>query len=97
MLAPLVYSSFNRLLSASVQGFEFSAILDSRTTPVCQSLDGRVFRRDDPAVNELKPPRHFQCRSIFVPVTIDVPIEESDFITPGQIGQGLDLSGKGVK
>ncbi len=80
-----------------VQGFEYSAILDSRTTEVCASLDGRVFRRDDPAVGQLKPPRHFQCRSILVPVTIDVPVEESDFITPGQIGEGLDLSGKGFK
>ena len=80
-----------------LQGFSYSAIIDERTTEVCQTLDGRVFKPDDPALDLLKPPRHFQCRSILVPVTIGVTVEESDFITPGQVGRGTELSGKGFK
>lgn len=38
--------------------------LDDRTTPLCQSLDGRTF-----PVNEgPRPPAHFNCRSTVVPV-----------------------------
>lgn len=43
----------------------FTATLDSRTTAICRSLDGRVFRvaqRDAPAL-----PLHFNERSLYVP------------------------------
>ena len=76
-------------------GFEYSAIVDSRVTEVCRFLDGRVFRRDDPALDQLKPPRHFNCRSLLVPITIDVPVETKDIITKAQVGRGQELSGKG--
>ena len=80
-----------------LQGFAYSAIIDERTTEVCQTLDGRVFKPNDPALDSLKPPRHFNCRSILVPVVVGVTVNESDFITPGQIGRGTELSGKAFK
>ncbi|MBX6365190.1 MAG: minor capsid protein [Gemmatimonadetes bacterium] len=46
--------------------WQFVATLDSRTTPICQSLDGKTFRYDDPSAP--KPPRHFNCRSHAAPV-----------------------------
>lgn len=49
-----------------IQAYEYSAILDSRTTDVCQSLHGKI--RKDWA--ERTPPNHYQCRSILVPVTV---------------------------
>lgn len=42
----------------------YVATLDSRTTPICRSLDGKVFKRGTGPV----PPIHINCRSIRVPV-----------------------------
>lgn len=64
-----------------VHGYEFSAILDERTTEICRFMDGRVFKPNDPELERLKPPLHHNCRSTLVPVTVDVPIDEEDFLT----------------
>lgn len=53
-------------------GFEyvrFVSVLDGRTTKLCASLDGTVWRIDDPA--KRVPPLHRNCRSILVPVEKD--------------------------
>lgn len=42
----------------------YVATLDSRTTPICRSLDGKVFERGRGPV----PPIHMNCRSVRVPV-----------------------------
>ena len=49
-----------------LQGVQFTATLDGRTTLICASLDGRVYSLDDPAKPD--PPRHVNCRSVWVPV-----------------------------
>jgi SPP1 gp7 family putative phage head morphogenesis protein len=41
----------------------YTATLDSRTTPICQSLDGQKFKNGEGPV----PPVHFNCRSTRVP------------------------------
>ena len=46
---------------------QFMAILDSRTTPVCARLNGRVFRVTE-ATASVTPPLHYQCRSTLSPV-----------------------------
>jgi SPP1 gp7 family putative phage head morphogenesis protein len=43
---------------------QYVATLDSRTTPICSSLDGDVFPVGDGPI----PPLHMNCRSIRVPV-----------------------------
>jgi SPP1 gp7 family putative phage head morphogenesis protein len=43
---------------------KYVATLDSRTTPICQSLDGDVFPVGEGPI----PPIHLNCRSIRVPV-----------------------------
>ena len=68
-----------RRLGKFVQGFQYSAILDDRTTQICEELDGRIFRSDDPQLNELTPPNHFNCRSLIVAIPIGVEIDSSDF------------------
>lgn len=78
-----------------LKGFQYSAILDDSTTEVCASLHGKVFSADDPALDELLPPRHFNCRSIVVPVTIDEAVEEDDWISKAEIGAAKQASGKG--
>lgn len=47
-----------------VKKVRYVATLDSRTTEICASLDGRVF-----PINEgERPPMHFQCRSTVTPI-----------------------------
>ena len=70
-----------------VKGFvpfeEWSSIIDDRTTPYCDDMDGRKFKIDDPLLNP--PPAHYFCRSIMVPITtIEVKREggiETDDVT----------------
>lgn len=48
-----------------LDGYEWVAALDNRTTILCGSLDGQVFSFNDP--DAPKPPAHFNCRSTIVP------------------------------
>jgi SPP1 gp7 family putative phage head morphogenesis protein len=76
-------------------GFQYSAVLDDRTTEICRELDGKVFRPGDPALDQVKPPNHFNCRSVLVPITIDTPVEEDDFATAEDVGAARDLMDPG--
>lgn len=49
-------------------GYRWSSILDDRTTLGCRHLDGWVAPLDDRWMTALMPPRHFNCRSVLVPV-----------------------------
>lgn len=51
-----------------IEAYQYSAIIDSRTTEICRALDGKIYRADDPYVDRITPPRHFNCRSLLVPV-----------------------------
>lgn len=42
----------------------YTATLDSRTTPICASLDGNQYKYGEGPV----PPQHWNCRSTVVPV-----------------------------
>lgn len=50
-----------------VTGYQFSAILDSVTSEICSSLDGKFFKNDEQTPT---PPLHFNCRSTLVPITM---------------------------
>ena len=67
----------------AIVGYEFVAIVDSRTTDRCLMLDGTIISKDDPRLYELTPPLHVNCRSQLSPVfvfderiaaTLDTPI-----------------------
>ncbi|MFW6368581.1 MAG: minor capsid protein [Spirochaetota bacterium] len=47
-----------------IKGVQWVATLDSRTTLICASRDGKVFDPDEGP----RPPAHFNCRSTVVPV-----------------------------
>lgn len=49
----------------TIKGVQWVSTLDTRTTPVCQSRDGKVF----PIGEGPRPPAHWNCRSTTVPVT----------------------------
>jgi hypothetical protein len=52
-----------------VEYVQFLAILDSRTTAICESRHGRMMRLDSPELAANTPPLHYQCRSLLSPVT----------------------------
>jgi SPP1 gp7 family putative phage head morphogenesis protein len=56
-----VYKANEKVL----QGYQYIAVLDSRTTPLCAHRDGQIYPVDD---TEHLPPAHWHCRSTTVPV-----------------------------
>jgi SPP1 gp7 family putative phage head morphogenesis protein len=84
-------------LEGFISGMLYSAVLDSRTTEICQFLDGNIIPMDEPALDRLTPPNHFNCRSILVAVPEGVPIEGYNFITQEDIGAALDMIQDGFK
>lgn len=69
------YFDNDELAQKVIGGYQFSAILDARTTEICRSLDKKIFKNDDDNINLMTPPLHWNCRSILVPVTT---FEKSD-------------------
>lgn len=57
--------------SEAVVGFEFSAVLDSRTSEICHAREGMRFRINDPRLAHNTPPLHPNCRSVLLPLTAE--------------------------
>ncbi len=51
--------------SGVVAAYQYSAILDDRTTDICSALHGQIFK----AGTEPTAPLHFNCRSTIIPIT----------------------------
>ncbi len=56
-----VYNANEKALA----GWQYVAVLDSRTTPVCAHRDGNIYPIQD---KSHLPPAHFNCRSTTVPI-----------------------------
>jgi len=48
-----------------IAGYMFTAVLDSRTSPICSHHNGKLYSIDD---KSYQPPLHWNCRSSLVPV-----------------------------
>lgn len=46
---------------------EFSATMDERTSDICRSMDGRIFKTSEIEIGVNAPPLHCRCRSVMVP------------------------------
>jgi SPP1 gp7 family putative phage head morphogenesis protein len=57
-------------ISDFIVAYEYSAIIDDRTTDFCKNYDGRIYAKDDPIWDSLKPPNHFNCRSVIIPILV---------------------------
>lgn len=57
-------------LGGFVEALEYTAILDSRTTQICRHLDDRVYPVGAPEWDGYRPPNHYNCRSLLIPVTV---------------------------
>lgn len=62
-------------LEGFVRAFEYSSILDSRTTEICNELGGsatgkpHVHSADWPGWDRFRPPNHYNCRALLIPIT----------------------------
>lgn len=69
-----------------VEGYRFTAVLDARTTTICQSRHGKFIPKNDTAALVFNsPPLHVNCRSYLIPEIerTDAPIlETSNLPTP---------------
>ena len=63
-VADLVRQAMFNANSDVIDEEQYVATLDSRTTPICRSLDGKRF----PVGTGPRPPQHWRCRSVRVPV-----------------------------
>lgn len=48
-----------------VAAYQYSAILDDRTSEICDGLHGKIFVAGEQPI----PPMHFNCRSTLIPIT----------------------------
>lgn len=67
-------ASFNE--SGVVAAYQYSAILDDRTSEICSALDGKIFENGTEPI----PPLHFNCRSLLIPITKYEDYEADDKI-----------------
>lgn len=65
-----------------VEAYQYSAILDDRTTDTCGELHGLTFLKADAPV----PPLHFNCRSTLIPIT-----KYEDWSVDGVTNSGRDV------
>lgn len=57
-------------LADFVEALEYSAILDSATTEICNHLNGKTYPTNSDLWDGYRPPNHHNCRSVLVPVTV---------------------------
>lgn len=51
--------------SGVVAAYQYSAIMDERTSDICSGLHNTIFKAGDEPI----PPMHFNCRSVLIPIT----------------------------
>lgn len=51
--------------SGVVTAYQYSAILDDRTSAFCRGVHGKIFKSGTEPI----PPNHFNCRSVLIPIT----------------------------
>src|SRR5690606_20868692 len=78
--------------SGVVARSDFLATLDSRTSEICRSMDGRVFALSEREVGVNYPPLHARCRSTVVPY-FDDEIDPGERIARDEDGQTYYVPG----
>lgn len=65
-------------LAGFIQALQYAAVLDSSVTDICEALgsegpdgDGVIYTTDSPLWDTYRPPNHFNCRSVLVPITTE--------------------------
>lgn len=56
-------------LGGFVMAMRYASVLDDSTTDICTELDGSEWAVDSEMWDTYRPPNHFNCRAILVPIT----------------------------
>lgn len=72
--------------SGVVTGYQYSAILDDRTSAICSGLHGKKFKAGEEPI----PPMHFNCRSVLIPITKYEAFEPSETVGKTPINEFID-------
>lgn len=66
-------AEFNKDLeeNGEIVAYQWSSVLDNVTTEGCEELDGIIYEIGDSVWNQLHTPRHWNCRSLMVPIFRD--------------------------
>lgn len=75
-----------------VFAFQYSAIIDDRTTNFCLSMDGRVVKPGSTEFVDLSPPNHFNCRSIWVEILVDETFKPKVTPIPSSIPRNKSIT-----
>lgn len=71
-------AAFDSIASAGLEYYQFVATLDNRTTPICRSLDGKIFSLDEKEQGLNAPPMHVRCRStVCAAIGEDLPVKKT--------------------
>lgn len=71
---------------SKISKYQFSAILDEVTCPICEDLDGSVVNEAEYATTQWLPPIHFGCRCIWVAILSDEDDQPDDTGFPDEPG-----------
>lgn len=72
--------------SGVVSGYQYSAVLDDKTSEICRGLHGKKFKAGDEPI----PPMHFNCRSVLIPITKFEEFEPSETVGKRPIDEFID-------
>ena len=61
-----------------VVALRYSAVLDNRTTEICSALHDRVFKTGNEIWDDMRPPNHYNCRSVLIPIT-ELDVQRGDW------------------
>jgi SPP1 gp7 family putative phage head morphogenesis protein len=67
-------------LGDAIIGYEYSAVMDSRTSDICAALDKKFITPAE--YDYYNPPNHYNCRSILVPIFHDEQSEADNLGDP---------------
>lgn len=83
-------SAFDEL---DVEEYEIVATLDSRTSEICQDMDGKHFPMEDYQAGITAPPFHVYCRSTTVPYFDDEFTLGEERFARGKDGKTINIDG----
>ena len=66
------------IYKSKISKYQYSAIMDETTCPICEDLDGSVVDYEEYLRTEWMPPIHFNCRCIWVEIMTD-ETDQPDF------------------
>lgn len=62
-----------KTVEEDIHAYQYSAIIDDRTTALCRSLDGMLVKPWSAEYERFKPPNHWNCRSLWIAIMKEDP------------------------